>query len=150
MKIVLGCDHAGYNMKDAVKKHIESKGYEVVEVGTFSSDSCHYPKFASAACKKILDGECELGVLICGTGIGMSIAANKHNGIRAACCSEPYSAQLTRQHNDANVLCFGARVVGLGTALTLVDAFIGTEYEGGRHQRRVDLVNQIEKDEAGR
>ena len=146
MKIVLGCDHAGYNMKDAVKKHIESKGYEVVEVGTFSSDSCHYPVFASAACKKILDGECELGVLICGTGIGMSIAANKHKGIRAACCSDVFSARLTREHNDANVLCFGERVVGIGTALDLVDAFLGAEYlNNGNHVTRVAMLSDIEK-----
>ena len=146
MKIVLGCDHAGYNMKDAVKKHIESKGYEVVEVGTFSSDSCHYPVFASAACKKILDGECELGVLICGTGIGMSIAANKHKGIRAACCSDVFSARLTREHNDSNILCFGERVVGIGTALDLVDAFLGAEYlNNGNHVTRVAMLSDIEK-----
>ena len=146
MKIVLGCDHAGYNMKDAVKKHIESKGYEVVEVGTFSSDSCHYPVFASAACKKILDGECELGVLICGTGIGMSIAANKHKGIRAACCSDVFSARLTREHNDSNILCFGERVVGIGTALDLVDAFLGAEYlNNGNHVTRVAMLADIEK-----
>lgn len=146
MKIVLGCDHAGYNMKDAVKKHIESKGYEVVEVGTFSSDSCHYPKFASAACKKILDGECELGVLICGTGIGMSIAANKHNGIRAACCSDVFSARLTREHNDSNVLCFGERVIGIGTALDLVDAFLDAKYlNNGNHVTRVAMLADIEK-----
>ena len=146
MKIVLGCDHAGYNMKDAVKKHIESKGYEVVEVGTFSSDSCHYPVFASAACKKILDGECGLGVLICGTGIGMSIAANKHKGIRAACCSDVFSARLTREHNDSNILCFGERVVGIGTALDLVDAFLGAEYlNNGNHVTRVAMLSDIEK-----
>ena len=146
MKIVLGCDHAGYNMKDAVKKHIESKGYEVVEVGTFSADSCHYPVFASAACKKILDGECELGVLICGTGIGMSIAANKHKGIRAACCSDVFSARLTREHNDSNILCFGERVVGIGTALDLVDAFLGAEYlNNGNHVTRVAMLSDIEK-----
>ena len=145
MKIVLGCDHAGYNMKDAVKKHVESKGYEVVEVGTFSSDSCHYPVFASAACKKILDGECELGILICGTGIGMSIAANKHKGIRAACCSDVFSARLTREHNDANVLCFGQRVVGIGLALDLVDAFLDAEYaNSGNHLTRVALLKDIE------
>ena len=105
---------------------------------------------AHELCTKIQDGSHARGILICGTGIGMSMAANKHHGIRAACCSEPYSAQLTRLHNDANVLCFGARVVGLGTAFTLVDTFIETEFEGGRHQRRVDLVNQIEKDESAR
>ncbi len=145
MKIVLGCDHAGYNMKDAVKKHIEGKGHEVIEVGAFSSDSCHYPVFASAACKKITDGECELGVLICGTGIGMSIAANKHRGIRAACCSDVFSARLTREHNDANVLCFGERVIGIGTAFDLVDAFLDAEYmNSGNHVTRVAMLSDIE------
>ena len=145
MKIVIGCDHAGYSIKDKVKKHIEEKGYETVEVGTFSADSCHYPIFADAACKKILDGECELGILICGTGIGMSIAANKHKGIRAACCSDVFSARLTREHNDANILCFGERVVGIGLALDLVDAFLDAEYmNSGNHVIRVGMLKDIE------
>ena len=146
MKIVLGCDHAGFNIKDAVIAHIQSKGHEVVEVGTFSSDSCHYPIFAHAACEKILDGTCELGILICGTGIGMSIAANKHDGIRAACCSDVFSARLTREHNNANMLCFGERVVGIGLALDLVDAFLSAEYaNGGNHLTRVAMLSEIEK-----
>ncbi len=146
MKIVIGCDHAGYNIKGAVKKHIEEKGYEVVDVGTYSTDSCHYPVYASAACEKIKSGECELGILICGTGIGMSIAANKHNGIRAACCSDVFSARLTREHNDANVLCFGERVIGIGTAIDLVDAFLGAEYlNNGNHVTRVAMLSEIEK-----
>lgn len=145
MKIVIGCDHAGFGIKDAVKKHIEEMGHEVVDVGTYSADSCHYPVYASAACKKILDGECELGILICGTGIGMSMAANKHKGIRAACCSDVFSARLTREHNDANVLCFGERVVGIGLALELVDAFIGAEYlNNGNHVTRVAMLAEIE------
>ena len=145
MKIVIGCDHAGFAIKDKVKKHIEEKGYGTVEVGTFSADSCHYPIFADAACKKILDGECALGILICGTGIGMSIAANKHKGIRAACCSDVFSARLTREHNDANVLCFGERVVGLGLALDLVDAFLDAEYmNSGNHVIRVAMLSEIE------
>ena len=145
MKIVIGCDHAGYALKDKVIKHVEEKGYEVVEVGTFSADSCHYPIFADAACKKILDGECALGILICGTGIGMSIAANKHKGIRAACCSDVFSARLTREHNDANVLCFGERVVGAGLALDLVDAFLDAEYmNNGNHVIRVAMLSEIE------
>lgn len=146
MKIVLGCDHAGFNIKDAVIAHLKEQGHEVVEVGTFSADSCHYPIFAHAACEKILDGTCKLGILICGTGIGMSIAANKHNGIRAACCSDVFSARLTREHNDANVLCFGERVVGLGLALDLVDAFVSAEYaNGGNHLTRVGMLSEIEK-----
>ena len=146
MKIVLGCDHAGFNIKDAVIAHLQEQGHEVVEVGTFSADSCHYPIFAHAACEKILDGTCKLGILICGTGIGMSIAANKHDGIRAACCSDVFSARLTREHNDANVLCFGERVVGLGLALDLVDAFVSAEYaNGGNHLTRVGMLSEIEK-----
>ena len=145
MKIVIGCDHAGYNIKNAVVKHVEEKGYEVVDVGTYSTDSCHYPVYASAACKKILDGECELGILICGTGIGMSIAANKHKGIRAACCSDVFSARLTREHNDANMLCFGERVVGVGTAIDLVDAFLDAKYlNNGNHVTRVAMLADIE------
>ena len=149
MKIVIGCDHAGYNIKGLVKKHIEEKGYEVIDVGTNSSDSCHYPVYASALCEKILGGEAELGILICGTGIGMSMAANKHKGIRAACCSDVFSARLTREHNDANVLCFGERVVGAGLALDLVDAFLGAEYlNNGNHVTRVAMLSDIENKNA--
>ena len=147
MKIVIGCDHAGFGIKDAVKKHIEEMGHEVTDVGTYSTDSCHYPIYASAACKKILDGECELGILICGTGIGISLAANKVKGIRAAVCSDAYSASMTRRHNNSNILAFGSRVVGQGTAETIVDAFLGAEYEGGRHQTRVDMVMEIENEQ---
>ena len=145
MKIVIGCDHAGYNIKNAVKLHIEQMGHQVIDVGTNSTDSCHYPIYASAACKQILDGNAELGILICGTGIGMSIAANKHRGIRAACCSDVFSARLTREHNDANVLCFGQRVVGIGLALDLVDAFLEAEYaNSGNHVTRVAMLKDIE------
>ena len=147
MKIVIGCDHAATELKEVVKKHIEEKGYEICDVGTYTSDSCHYPVYAHAACEKILSGECELGILICGTGIGMSMAANKHKGIRAACCSDTFSARLTREHNDANMLCFGARVVGAGLALDLVDAFLGAEYLGnGNHVVRVAMLNDIENE----
>ena len=145
MKIVIGCDHAATELKETVKKHILSLGHEVTDVGTHTTDSCHYPIFAHTACEKILDGDCELGILICGTGIGMSIAANKHNGIRAACCSDVFSARLTREHNDANILCFGARVVGEGLALDLVDAFINTKYlNSGNHVTRVAMLKDIE------
>ena len=145
MKIVIGCDHAGYALKGTVVRHLEEKGYEVVDVGTDSTQSCHDPVFAHAACEKILGGECELGILICGTGIGMSMAANKHKGIRAACCSDTFSARLTREHNDANILCFGERVVGPGLALDLVDAFLGAEYlNNGNHVTRVAMLADIE------
>ena len=147
MKIVIGCDHAATELKEIVKKHMEEKGYEVCDVGTYTSDSCHYPVYAHAACEKILSGECELGILICGTGIGMSMAANKHKGIRAACCSDTFSARLTREHNDANMLCFGARVVGAGLALDLVDAFLGAEYlNNGNHVVRVAMLSDIENE----
>ena len=145
MKIVIGCDHAATELKETVKAHLTAKGYDVTDVGTYSSDSCHYPVYAHAACEKILNGECELGILICGTGIGMSMAANKHKGIRAACCSDTFSARLTREHNDANMLCFGERVVGIGTALDLVDAFLGAEYlNNGNHVTRVAMLADIE------
>ena len=145
MKIAIGCDHAGFSIKGAVAEHIKQMGYEVVDVGTYSADSCHYPVYASALCEKIRRGECELGILICGTGIGMSMAANKHKGIRAACCSDVFSARLTREHNDANVLCFGERVVGIGTALDLVDAFLGAKYlNNGNHVTRVAMLSDIE------
>ena len=147
MKIVIGCDHAATELKETVKAHLTAKGYDVTDVGTYSSDSCHYPVYAHSACEKILNGECELGILICGTGIGMSMAANKHKGIRAACCSDTFSARLTREHNDANILCFGARVVGQGLALDLVDAFLGAEYlNNGNHVTRVAMLNDIENE----
>ena len=148
MKIAIGCDHAGFSIKNAVKAHLESKGFETIDVGTNSADSCHYPVYANALCEKILGGEAELGILICGTGIGMSMAANKHKGIRAACCSDTFSARLTREHNDANVLCFGERVVGIGLALDLVDAFVGAEYlNNGNHVTRVAMLAEIENGE---
>ena len=147
MKIVIGCDHAGFGLKNLVIDHVKAKGYDVIDVGTDSTASCHYPLFADALSKKILSGEAELGILICGTGIGMSIAANKHNGIRAACCSDVFSARLTREHNDANMLCFGARVVGEGLALDLVDAFLNAKYlNNGNHVTRVAMLADIENE----
>ena len=144
-KIAIGCDHAGFAIKGAVIVHIKSKGYDVVDVGTYNTDSCHYPVYAEAVCRKVQSGECDKGILICGTGIGMSIAANKHNGIRAACCSDTFSARLTREHNDANVLCFGERVVGVGLAIDLVDAFLDAEYlNNGNHVVRVAMLKEIE------
>ena len=148
--IVLACDHAALDLKKKVIAHLEDLGYATVDVGTHTTESCAYPEYASAACQKIQGGEADLGILICGTGIGMGMAANKHRGIRAAICSDTFSASATRLHNDANVLCFGARVVGEGLAMQLVDAFIGTEYEGGRHQSRVDMLTAIEEREARR
>lgn len=144
-KIVIGCDHAGYALKGKVIDHLHELGYDVIDVGTDSTDSCDYPIFAHRLCTKIQNGEAPLGILICGTGVGMSLVANKHKGIRAACCSDTFSARLTRVHNDSNVLCFGERVVGLGLALDLVDNFLSAEYEGGKHARRVGMITAIEE-----
>jgi len=145
MKIVIGCDHAGFALKGTVIRHLQERGYDCVDVGTNSADSCDYPVYASAACEKILSGECALGILICGTGVGMSMAANKHKGIRAACCSDTFSAKMTREHNNANILCFGERVVGAGLAIELVDAFLDATYaNGGNHVRRVAMLANIE------
>ena len=146
-KITIGCDHAGYELILKVIAHLNERGVEVIDVGTNSTDSCNYPDFAHAVCKNVQDGVTELGILICGTGIGMSMAANKHKGIRAAACSDTFSARLTRLHNDANVLCFGERVVGMGLACDLVDNFIDAEFEGGKHQKRVDMITAIENQE---
>ena len=146
MKLMIGSDHGGFELKEAVKKHLEELGHEVTDVGCYSPESCDYPDIAKAGCEKIVSGECERGILICGTGIGISLAANKIKGIRAACCSDTYSAKYTRLHNDANVLCFGGRVVGDGLACELVDAYLSVEFEGGSHQRRVDKIMALESD----
>ncbi|MBQ9098859.1 MAG: ribose 5-phosphate isomerase B [Clostridia bacterium] len=143
-KLVIGCDHAAPELKAIVRDHLIQRGFEVIDVGTHTTESCNYPDYAHALCTKIQSGECDLGILICGTGIGMSMAANKHKGIRAACCSDTFSARLTRLHNDANVLCFGARVVGQGLALDLADIFVDTEFEGGKHKTRIDMFADIE------
>lgn len=149
-KIIIGCDHAAPELKGIVRDHLIARGFDVEDVGVHTTDSCHYPDIARKVCEKVQSGEREIGILVCGTGIGMSMAANKHTGIRAACCSDTFSARLTRQHNDANVLCFGERVVGMGLALDLVDNFIDADFEGGKHQRRVDMITAIENEEAAR
>lgn len=142
--IAIGSDHAGYDYKQAVKAHLRERGFDVRDVGCDSNESCHYPVFAHRLCELIQNGECKAGILICGTGIGMSIAANKHKGIRAAVCSDPYSAELTRQHNDANVLCLGARVIGYADAESLTDIFLDTAFIGGKHATRVAMLKDIE------
>ena len=144
-KVIIGCDHAGYNLKLQVLEHLKENGVEFVDVGTNSPESCHYPEIAHAVCTKVQAGEAPVGILICGTGIGMSMAANKHLGIRAACCSDTFSARLTREHNDANVLCFGERVIGAGLAMDLVDAFLDAEFMGGKHATRVDMFMAFEE-----
>ncbi len=143
--IAFACDHGGFILKNAVLAHVREKGFEVLDFGTDSSARCEYPDHGEPACRAIVKGEADLAILICGTGIGMSLIANKIHGIRAACCSEPYSAKMTRCHNDANVLCMGARVVGEGLALDIVDAFLDHEFEGGRHAERVARIMEIEK-----
>ncbi|MBQ8927690.1 MAG: ribose 5-phosphate isomerase B [Oscillospiraceae bacterium] len=142
--IVIGCDHAAVNLRRAVLAHLDEKQIPYIDMGT-DGEACDYPDMAKAVCGKILSGEAERGVLLCGTGIGMSIAANKLPGIRAACCSDSFSARYTRLHNDANVLCMGERVIGQGLALELLDIFLATPFEGGRHQKRVDLIRALEK-----
>ena len=145
MKIVIGNDHAAVDMKFKIKEYIESMGHEVINVGTDENKSCDYPDIAFAACEKIVSGEVTLGILICGTGVGMSLAANKVKGIRACVCSETYSARLCREHNNANVLCFGERVIGIETAKELVTAFINGKFEGGKHLNRVNKIISIEE-----
>ena len=145
MKIVIGSDHAAFNMKSEIKKYLEDKKIEVKDVGTFSEESCDYPKIAYDATKKIINKEVELGVLICGTGLGMSLAANKVKGIRAAVVSESYSARMAREHNNANVICFGARVIGIETAKDIVDNFLNSKFLADKHLRRVNMISDIEE-----
>ncbi|MBR2465875.1 MAG: ribose 5-phosphate isomerase B [Clostridia bacterium] len=144
--IYIGADSAGYTLKEHVKGILEAKGLKVIDCGTDSEASCHYPVFASKVCEGVLsEGDAAYGILICGTGIGMSMCANKYNGIRAAVCGDTYSAKMTRQHNDANVLCIGARVTGVCLAEDIVESFLANEYEGGRHAIRVGMMTDIEK-----
>ena len=142
--IAIGCDHAAFEYKEKLVKFLEGKGYKVLDMGTDSTESCDYPIFADKVCNKITDKEADCGILICGTGIGMSMAANKIKGIRAAVCSDEFSAKYTRLHNDANVMCMGARTLGPGLACELAEIFLTTGFEGGRHQRRVDLITALE------
>lgn len=145
MKIAIGNDHAATELKFQIKEYLESKGYEVINFGTDTNDSCNYPEYGEAVGKAVASGEAEAGVLICGTGVGISIAANKVNGIRAVVCSEPVTAKLSKEHNNSNIVAFGARIVGLEMAKAIVDAWLGAEYQGGRHQTRVDMITEIEK-----
>jgi len=146
MKIAIGNDHAAVEMKNEIKAYLESKGHEVINFGTDTSASCNYPEYGRAVGMAVASGEAQCGVLICGTGVGISLAANKVKGIRAAVCSEPVTARLTKQHNDANIICFGARIVGIELAKEIVDAYLDNEFEGGRHQTRVDMIMAIENE----
>ena len=141
-KIAIGSDHGGYNLKNKIIKFLEEKGYEIKDYGTYSTDSCDYPVYAKAVAKSVANGENEKGILVCGSGIGVSIAANKVKGVRAALCHESHSAMLSRLHNNANVLCLGERITGESLALDIVDVWLKSEYEGGRHQRRVDMLDE--------
>ena len=143
-KIVMASDHAGFDLKNTLVEQLKNDGYDVEDAGTYSKDSCDYPVFAEKACRYMLDGKAELCIVVCGTGIGMSMAANKVKGIRAACCSDTYSAKYTRLHNDANVLCMGARVVGEGLAYEIAKVFLETEFEGGKHLRRINMISDLE------
>lgn len=144
MKIAMGNDHSAVELKTIIKEHLQGKGYEVLDLGTNSTESCDYPEYGEKVGRAVVSGEADLGIAICGTGLGISLAANKVKGIRACVCSEPYTARMSRLHNNCNVLCFGARVVGSELAKMIVDVWLDTEFEGGRHQRRVDLIMDIE------
>ena len=143
--IALGSDHGGFVLKNEIAKHLDEIGVAYKDFGTFSEDSCDYPVYGEQVARAVAAGEFELGILVCGTGIGMSIAANKVKGIRAALCHDCFSAEYTRRHNNANILALGGRVIGAGHALKVVDIFLNTEFEGGRHARRIDLISEIEK-----
>ena len=147
--IAIGCDHGGYALKQDIMAMLTEKGYEFKDYGTYSAESCDYPIYAEAVCKAILGGEADRGILICGTGIGISIAANKFKGIRAANCADCFSAEFTRRHNDANIGALGARTVGSGLALKIVETFLETGFDGGKHARRIGMIAEIEERELG-
>lgn len=144
MNIAVGCDHGGLEHKNAIVDYLKENGFQVHDFGIYEAVSVDYPEIALKVANSVSSGENELGILVCGTGIGMSLAANKVKGIRAAVCSEHFSAKYTRLHNNSNILCLGGRVIGIGTAIELADLFVHTQFEGGRHQRRVDMITAIE------
>ena len=143
-KISIACDHGALTLKAVVKEHLQKKGYEVADFGTYSADSCDYPDYAAKVGHAVVGGEAELGILVCGTGLGISIAANKIKGVRAAVCGDVYSAKMSREHNNANILALGERVTGVGLAEMIVDAWLAAEFAGGRHARRVDKIMALE------
>ncbi|WP_300330128.1 ribose 5-phosphate isomerase B [Fusobacterium sp.] len=142
MKIAVGCDHGGFELKEKVKAHLEGKGYEVLDLGCYSTESVNYPVYGKAVGRAVANKEVDYGIVICGTGIGISIAANKVKGVRAALCMNTTMARLTREHNDANILAFGARMVGDVLALEMVDTFLNTKFEGGRHIARIEMIEE--------
>lgn len=144
MKIGIGNDHAAVEMKQQIVEFLKESGYEVVNYGTDTTESCNYPEYGEKVGRAVVSGEVDLGILICGTGVGISLAANKVKGVRAVVCSEPYSAKLSKQHNNTNILAFGARVIGIEMAKMIVGEWLNAEFEGGRHQKRVDMITDIE------
>ena len=147
MKIAIGCDHIGYPLKLHIIGYLQEKGYEIIDRGTDSAERCDYPVYGYRVAEDVVNGRADRGILICGTGVGISLAANKVPGIRAAVCSEAYTAALARAHNNANIVAFGARVIGEAVAEQIVDAFLTTEFEAGRHQKRIDMLSAIERGE---
>ena len=147
MKIALACDHSALELKEEVKKLLLDRGLEYEDFGTYTTDSCHYPIYGARAAKAVADGRCDLGIVICGTGIGISMTANKVKGIRCALCSDTFSARMTRIHNDSNMLALGARVIGVELAKEIVNAWLDAEFEGGRHQVRIDMITALENGE---
>ena len=144
MKIAIACDHSALDLKEEVKNLLAGRGVEWEDFGTYTADSCHYPIYGARAAQAVADGKCDLGIVICGTGIGMSMVANKVKGIRCALCSDTYSAKMTRIHNNSNVLALGARVIGVELAKEIVNAWLDAEFEGGRHQVRIDMITALE------
>ena len=142
--VALAADHGGYELKEAIRKHLDEIGVAYKDFGSYTGEACDYPDMAEAACRAVVAGECDKALLFCGTGVGISMSANKVRGIRACCCSDAFSAEYTRRHNDANALCMGGRVVGPGLGVYLVDLFLNTPFEGGRHQRRIDKMMALE------
>ena len=143
--LAIGCDHGGLELKTHIIKHLEERGIELKDFGTFDENSCDYPDIAEKVCNSVIGGECDRGILVCGTGIGMSIAANKIKGIRAALCTDVYSAKMTKQHNNSNVICLGGRVTGRELAFMIVDTWYDETFLGGRHQNRIDKISGLEK-----
>lgn len=144
--IAVACDHGGFDLKCEILKHLDERGARFEDFGTYSTESCDYPDYAEKACRSVISGKCGCAILVCGTGIGISIAANKIKGIRAAVCTDTFCARFTRLHNDANVLCLGGRVVGPGLAADIVDAFLDSDFEGGRHSRRIEKISALENE----
>ena len=145
MKIAIGNDHIAVEMKNVICGHLHDKGIEIINLGTDSSERCDYPVYGEKVARVVMSGDADLGILICGTGVGISIAANKVKGIRAVVCSDPYTAKLSREHNNTNILAFGARVVGIDLAKMIVDSWLDASFEGGRHQKRIDMIADIQE-----